>query len=447
MMLHSRVGFGDGGRLSSVRGGVLALLAAVTLTTSAGLAHANVGGCGDGITTEGEECDDGNTADGDCCSANCTLEGFGSACNDGDACTQFDACDGAGTCLGTTPVVCTAQDACHVAGVCDPASGTCSNPPADFLTPCSDNDSCTQFDACDGAGTCTGTTPVVCTAQDLCHAAGTCDPATGTCSNPSSVDCTAQDVCHEVGTCDPASGVCSNPPAASGTGCNDGNSCTQTDACDGAGTCAGSDPKVCGAQDSCHVAGTCDPANGSCSNPNANNGTICSDGNACTSTDTCQAGVCTGTGAPVEQCTGGTDEDCDGDIDCADNDCSGDPACEIACPGSGASFPSIACRLLALRGATQNAGSLGQPQPLLLKITQKAIDELESARVRCDDGRTPSARSRVRRVRRGMKRYQHVVDSLNGRNVLPEPTRLALGADAAAIEPDARTLADTLTCP
>ncbi len=72
------------------------------------------------------------------------------------------------------------------------------------------------------------------------------------------VVCAALDACHVAGTCNLATGICNNPPVADGTLCNDGNPCTQTDACQG-GACTGADPVVCIASDACHVPGECDP--------------------------------------------------------------------------------------------------------------------------------------------------------------------------------------------
>jgi len=182
---------------------------------------------------------------------------------------------------------------------------------------CNDGSACTLGDTCQ-SGTCTGT-PVVCTAQDLCHAVGTCDPGTGMCSNPLAPDgtpcidgdaCTQGDMCdvgsclagsavvcspldqrHLAGICDTVTGTCSNPEAANGTSCNDANACTQTDACQ-TGTCAGGNPIICMALDQCHVPGVCNPGSGLCSNPAAPNGTGCDDGNACTVGDICGAGTC-----------------------------------------------------------------------------------------------------------------------------------------------------------
>src|SRR5207248_1529039 len=131
------------------------------------------------------------------------------SCDDGDACTQTDTCQ-SGVCTGGDPVVCSASDQCHVAGTCDPASGTCSNPPKANGTACNDGDACTQTDTCQ-SGVCTGSNPVVCPASDQCHDAGTCDTATGPCSNPHTTN---------------------------GTACSDGDACTQTDTCQ-SGTCTG----------------------------------------------------------------------------------------------------------------------------------------------------------------------------------------------------------------
>src|SRR5262249_51540661 len=142
----------------------------------------------------------------------------------------------------------------HVAGTCNPSTGTCSNPNAANGTTCSDGNTCTTSDQCT-EGRRAGT-PIVCTASDQCQTAGTGDPTPG---------------------------ICPNPAAPNGTTCSDANACTTADSCQ-AGVCTGT-PVVCTALDQCHVAGTCNPATGTCSNPNAADGTTCSDGNACTNPD------------------------------------------------------------------------------------------------------------------------------------------------------------------
>jgi RHS repeat-associated protein len=234
-------------------------------------------------------------------------------------------CDGA---------TCTALDQCHVAGTCDPNAGTCSNPDASDGTNCNDNNACTTGETCQ-AGVCGGGTAVTCTA-DQCHTAGTCVPVTGcpapmnkpdgtncndsnacttgeqchsgVCNGGTAVTCTA-DQCHTAGTCVPETGCPAPAAKTDGTTCNDGNACTQTDSCQ-AGVCTGTNQKTCAASDQCHVAGTCDPNAGTCSNPNASDGTNCNDNNACTTGETCQAGVCGGGTAvtcTADQChTAGT---------------------------------------------------------------------------------------------------------------------------------------------
>jgi streptogramin lyase len=188
----------------------------------------------------------------------------GTPCSDGNACTQADACV-SGACMGGAPVVCTASGQCRGVGTCSPATGVCSDPPGPDGTPCTDGNACTQADAC-VSGACASGAPVTCTASGQCRGVGTCDPASGTCSDPpgpdgascsdgnactqvdscaagacvgaSPVTCTASDQCHAAGVCSPATGTCSNPPSPDGTSCDDGDVCSHTDACL-AGTCTG----------------------------------------------------------------------------------------------------------------------------------------------------------------------------------------------------------------
>jgi cysteine-rich repeat protein len=414
--------------------------------------------CGNGIIDPGEQCDDGNTGGGDCCSSSCQFETAGSACaadsnlctndvcngagacthpnntapcddglfctvsdvcgggtchgtardcsaagnacnlgvcdeasdqcvaqpkpngttcSDGNACTQTDTCQG-GTCTGANLVVCTAQDQCHIAGTCNPANGTCSNPPAPNGTGCSDGNACTQTDTC-LSGTCTGANPVVCSALDQCHVAGTCNPGSGTCSNPNKpngstcndgsactqtdtcqsgactggnpVVCSAQDQCHLAGTCNPANGTCSNPSKPDGATCSDGNLCTQTDTCQ-AGACSGANPVVCTALDQCYDVGTCSPITGTCSNPQKANGSPCSDGSACTLGDSCQTGVCTG--GSFVQCTALDQCHLPGECDAQSGTCSNPPR-----PNGAACSDGNACTL----GDACQSGSCASGSP------------------------------------------------------------------------------------
>jgi hypothetical protein len=275
------------------------------------------------VCTAVDQCHDAGVCDPATGACSNPLKADGSACEDGDLCTALETCQ-AGACVGGSAVTCTPLDDCHDAGVCNPATGACSNPDKADGTACDDASACTQNDACQ-SGVCVGSPAVVCTALDQCHGAGVCDPATGTCSNPPAADgtpcddadlctqtdtcqagacvgsdpiaCTAQGQCRDAGVCDPATGACSNPPAADGTACDDGDLCTQADTC-AAGACTGGAPTVCTAQGQCRDAGVCDPATGACSNPPAADGTACDDGDLCTQADACVDGACT-SGAPV----------------------------------------------------------------------------------------------------------------------------------------------------
>jgi hypothetical protein len=181
----------------------------------------------------------------------------GSACSDNNKCTQADACL-AGACVGSNPVVCTATDQCHDPGTCAPLTGDCSQSlPKGDGSACNDGSKCTKSDSCQ-AGTCTGSNPVTCPVPDQCHDVAACAPATGTCAVT---------------------------PKSDNTACNDGDSCTTTDTCQ-AGVCDGV-AVVCTALDECHNIGTCAAATGMCLNPNKADGTLCSNG-----TKMCMAGVC-----------------------------------------------------------------------------------------------------------------------------------------------------------
>ncbi len=91
----------------------------------------------------------------------------------------------------------------------------------------------------------------------------------------------------------PATGTCTHQPKPDGTACNDGNLCTQTDACQ-TGICVGSNQKSCPEGNQCQENGQCDPGTGNCLFPGRADGTACDDGDSTTSSDGCHAGVCIG---------------------------------------------------------------------------------------------------------------------------------------------------------
>lgn len=94
----------------------------------------------------------------------------GPVCDDGDRCTESDVCvDGA--CVGA-PVQCPAAGPCRGEGMCDPATGSCSDPPGDEGAACDDGLACTEGDACRN-GYCAGAPSCN---PGPCQTGGTCEP-------------------------------------------------------------------------------------------------------------------------------------------------------------------------------------------------------------------------------------------------------------------------------
>ena len=285
--------------------------------------HCTAGHC----AVDPVNCDDGNACTDDFCDPQSGCVHPLANCDDGFSCT-IDGCDP--NTLGCThtpvPSVCT-HNGCQT-GTCvadennddlDPVTGCqvtsvaadgaacntdgidctsdqclageCTHPNATFGTSCTaDGNPCTD-DICDGSGVCGVNNTAACNDNNGCTQTDQCSGGTCVGSNP--VICTALDQCHDVGTCSPGTGLCSNPVKGNGTGCDDGDACTQTDQCTG-GACVGGNPVVCTALDQCHDVGTCDTGTGLCSNPPKPDSTGCDDGNACTLADACTGGQCIG---------------------------------------------------------------------------------------------------------------------------------------------------------
>ena len=227
----------------------------------------------DAIVGGGNDAVDGGGGDDFCTGTGCegaAPPASGGCSSDADCASGTRCLVAAGICVACqTDLECDDGAVCTV-DRCNPIAG-CFYESNEGAT-CDDGNACTQSDVC-RASACSGESPVVCTALDQCH-----DP----------------------GVCDPASGVCSDPPKIDGSACDDGNACTQVDACV-AGACAGSDPVVCTALDQCHDAGECDPATGVCTDPPVADGTACDDGSVCNGFDSCQAGTCAPT-PPSPEC-------------------------------------------------------------------------------------------------------------------------------------------------
>lgn len=232
------------------------------------------------LCTSGADCADGNLCTDDVCipATGCQNPPNSNPCNDGNGCTVGDTCSG-GACTGA-PRDCNDNNSCTADG-CNQATGQCTHTAQPAGSSCNDGNACTQTDQCNAFGTCIGTNPVICPALGQCYNPGVCNTLTGQCS--------------------------SSLPKSSGSICDDGNACTRTDRCDGAGTCVGSNPVVCTPLSSCHDAGTCDAQTGVCSNPPKPPGTLCDDTDVCTTGDSCSGGVCAGT--PIPGCVDADDDD------------------------------------------------------------------------------------------------------------------------------------------
>ena len=199
-------------------------------------------------------------------------------------------------------------------GTCE--SGSCVYAPLGPDAECEDDDPCSATSVCDGEGECIADVPVACD-----------DP-------PS--DCYAP-----TGTCNPLDGTCDYDFADVGTVCEDGDDCTEPDACDGEGMCLPG--PVCPSVNPCE-AGTCDM--GTCIYTPFPDGTSC----GMLPRDRCCAGTCVDISSDVGNC-GGCGITCDQGYGCQSVDVTStcDPAppdtsgrCE--CGGNMNCDPGHVCR-------------------------------------------------------------------------------------------------------
>lgn len=160
-----------------------------------------------------------------------------------------------------------------------------------------------------------------------CCGGGVC--TNGVCTNLcDGVTCEPSDSCHEAGVCNPQTGICSNPVKADGAQCDDGVACTQGDVCS-AGTCGGSAYSCPPPSEECRVA-ACN-GDGTCSTPNAPDGTTCCGpipSELCGSEfhGTCEAGACTN----INACGDGYIELALGES-CDDGNTVGGDGCDATC--------------------------------------------------------------------------------------------------------------------
>ena len=156
---------------------------------------------------------------GECADGLCSYElrAAGEACSDDDACTADDACDGAGRCVPG-------------------ARERCDDPPAPF---CRDANTWVTYA---GRGACEAGECAYAEVEVPCP--GGCDEV---CDAPicEGVECNAPPgACFaEAGAC--ADGVCTYEPLEAAAPCDDRDSCSDGDACDGLGACLRGAPRVC----------------------------------------------------------------------------------------------------------------------------------------------------------------------------------------------------------
>ena len=165
----------------------------------------------------------------------------GAACDDGVSCTSGDTCDGQGLCQGSAQ-----DDLCEDGTFCN-GRETCQ-PGAEGA----DLQGCVEGELVVDDGQ-------VCTADS-------CDEDSGVVINAAIDGCCQVDadcVSEGAGVCQRyfcQQNVCGSEPLARGEACDDGLACTNTDVCDGEGTCAGAaDSQLCDDDAFCNGSEICDP--------------------------------------------------------------------------------------------------------------------------------------------------------------------------------------------
>ena len=286
-----------------------------------------VDGCGCKV---GGDCKDDNNACTvqKCIDGNCEYDAKaadGTACDDGNKCNVKDSGKCAsGKCSAGKPKDCSDKASACVTAFCDANSGACVAKNKADGTACQDGDGCTQNDKC-VSGKCQAGAAVECKDPSVCVSSvcksktatthecapqnkpkdegcddgnfctegEACDGA-GKCAGGKPKDCSGVgDACNS-GVCDAGSKACVKKSKAAGTACDDGDYCQIEDKCDGKGACKGTKPRECPSDAAKCKVGSCSTAGKKCTFVNAKDGAGCNDGNACTQTDTCAAGNCKG---------------------------------------------------------------------------------------------------------------------------------------------------------
>jgi len=299
------------------------------------------GVCGDGNVDAGESCDDGNTVDGDCCSATCSFETSGSSCEDGDLCSEFDTCDGAGTCNAGSAVVCDDGLFCNGAETCDSGLG-CQAGIAPVAAPVADDGVACTNDSCDEVGDVIVNAPddLQCDNGLFCDGSETCDVLldcqAGTAPpTDDGVSCT-DDSCDETGD------VIVN--TVNNANCDNGLFCDGSETCDAVLDCQGGvaptvDDGVSCTDDSCDE--VADAIVNATNDGNCDNGLFCDGSETCDAALDCQAG----TAPTVDDGVSCTDDSCDEVADAIVNT-TNDGNCDngLFCDGSETCDAALDCQ-------------------------------------------------------------------------------------------------------
>ncbi len=233
----------------------------------------------------------------------------GASCDDGNACTISDLCKSGGLCSGINKS-CNDSNTC-TQDSCDPANG-CVNTPLSSI-PCNDGNNCTTSDTCK-SGKCEGT-PTACECKsdadcadkedgNFCNGTLKCVDQACQVDPTTVVDCShlTDPPCGKY-ACQQNTGQCLSKSLPNGTPCSDDNECTSSDACQG-GLCQGT-PKSCADSNPCSN-DSCNTTTGECQFIPAT-GQPCDDGDACTNDDACDAAAkCVGKNSNCDdgnQCT------------------------------------------------------------------------------------------------------------------------------------------------
>src|SRR5262249_48808219 len=108
---------------------------------------------------------------------------------------------------------------------------------------------------------------------------------------------------------------------------------------------------------------------------------------------------------------------------------------------SGPTFPSVRCRLVALREQVSSEPGLGAYAPKLEQNLDKALARLDDAKSHCASAAgTKKAKSRLGQVKKALTQYVHRLSGLAARKKLDPTLRQSFIDTGATITPDVATL-------